>query len=185
MFYALFNFSPLPSQRSQSHPRKPAYSLTLSRRSWVGCNTWPCFPGGSESTMVVLKIPSQSTRLYTPLQLLCRTHLLLGGEAATAGAAPALHLQRGAGQVSPVCAGLDVVAGLGERPPLPSLSCKKKFHPLTSSLLAHLGGQEASSEAAAGCQEAGPGPGRKEPRHPATQKDPDPPPTPWHTRADL
>ena len=80
---------------------------------------------------------------------------------------------------------LDVVAGLGERPPLPSLSCKRKFHPLTSSLLAHLGGQEASSEAAAGCQEAGPGPGRKEPRHPATQKDPDPPPTPWHTRADL
>ena len=39
----------------------------------MGCNTWPCFPSGSGSTMVVLKIPSQSTRLYTPLQLLCRT----------------------------------------------------------------------------------------------------------------
>ena len=73
LFYASFNFSPLPPHQFQSHPRKPAYSLTLSRRSWVGCNTWPCSPSGSESTLVVLKIPSQSTRLYTPLQLLCRT----------------------------------------------------------------------------------------------------------------
>ena len=73
MFYTSFNFSPLPHQQSQSHPREPVYSLTLSRRSWVGCNTWPCSPSGSESTLVVLKIPSQSTRLYTPLQLLCRT----------------------------------------------------------------------------------------------------------------
>ena len=90
--------------------------------------------------MAASRISSQSTRLCPPLQLLWRSalwatpdnkdiallivrvaehHLLLGREAASADVAPAPHLRRGAGQVSPVCTGLDVVAGLGE-PPTPA-----------------------------------------------------------------